>query len=117
MNEPEHEPSDELDALIQLDELIERFAAEQGPEIDDARLAEMNRRLVAFAHEHSQVGETVRQLIADGAHLSMTPVDADGNVELHLGYPEDPERWPKAHGKSVPLGKYPLSRILRWAQD
>jgi hypothetical protein len=110
MNEhdDEKQPTDD-----QLDEVLERFASEHGAEIDEQRLAEMLQQIYDHARQHPRFGARVRGLVARGAHLFLTPVGESGNVECRLGFDDDPERWPKAHGKTVPLGRFPLSRILR----
>lgn len=102
------DPTDE-----QLDAMLERFAAEQGTgELDDARCREMFADVLDHARNDPDLGPRVRGLQHAGATLFVHPV-ADGSwLELRLGYPDDPERWPKAHGRSVPLGRFPVERVL-----
>jgi hypothetical protein len=95
----------------QLEDLLERFAAEQGGELDEERFLSIAEEILATAKSHSALGAQVRELIDNSASLFLSTVDEAGDIELRLGFPDDPERWSKAHGQSVPLGKFPFSRI------
>ena len=105
---PEH--SDE-----ELDELVERWALEQGTDLDPDRFRELASQVVEDARADPKLGRLVLDLEAHGATLFVKGCP-DNWLELRLGYPEDPERWPKAAGRSVPLGRFPLSRVLARAQ-
>ena len=102
------EPSDD-----QLDEMLERFAAEQSNgDVDLDRCREMFADILDSATSDPVLGARVRDLVRAGATCFAHPI-ADGRwIELRLGYPDDPERWPKAHGKSVPLGRCEVERVL-----
>jgi hypothetical protein len=102
----DHDPTDD-----QLTDLLERFALEQGQDLDPDRFREMAGQVVEEARSHPEMGRLVCNLEAHGASLYVQGCPAN-MLELRLGYPDDPDRWPKAHGRSVALGRFPLSRVL-----
>jgi hypothetical protein len=104
------EPTDE-----QLDDLLERFAADQPREIDEGRFRAMLDDIVEHARAHPQLGAGVRALESQGAHLYSKTLHDDW-MEIRLGFDDDPVARPKSHGRSIPLGKFPLSRVLKRPQ-
>ncbi len=97
----------------ELDDLLERFAAEQtNGDLDLDRTREMLADIYGFALADPEMGPRVRELVRAGATPFVKPLADGAWLELRLGYPDDPVKWPKAHGQSVPLGKFERARVL-----
>src|SRR6476646_752380 len=104
---PDHDdPTDD-----ELDELLERWAFEQGTDLEPDRFRELAGQVIEDARAPPDLGRLVLDLEAHGATLFVKGCPAN-LLELRLGYPDDPERWPKAAGRSVPLGRFRLSSVL-----
>jgi hypothetical protein len=108
MNDDEHnDPTDD-----ELDRLLERFAAEQAGEVDEARV----RAVLENVTTDHPLADEIHELTEAGASFSMRPAASPGEVELNLGFPDDPERYPKAHGRSVMVGRFSLAHLQQRPQ-
>jgi hypothetical protein len=105
-NEPELTPDEMEDLLV-------RYARDHsGAGVDPNRLRPVLERALEHVDEHHPLRGEIRELCRTGATLFIGPDAAGDQLELRLGFPDDPAHWPKAHGRSMPLCQLPLAEIL-----
>ena len=96
--------------------LLEAFAtARPGSDIDFDRLRAILDQAMQQVDQRHPLRVQVRELTAAGASLFIRPT-GEGWLQLRLGWPDDPELWPKVHGRSFVLGRFETAQVLRRPQ-
>ncbi len=94
-----------------VENLLETFAAANpGSDIDPGRLRAVLDEAMGHLSKGHPLAEQINDLTSAGASLFICP-SYGGWLELRLGWPDDPELWPKVHGRSFLLGTFALADV------
>jgi hypothetical protein len=88
-----------------IERLLRRYSAQHRGEVDEARLY----AVLENVWQNHPLREDIDNLAEVGAELDVRRVGEQ--IELWLGFPDDPERWPKSHGRRIMIGRFALDEL------